>query len=68
MIHFMSCSLYENIPVEETWKLIILGDPDDQFKIAENIRKMQMLRNKKIYKYEAGHPQEWSDSRTPGDC
>jgi hypothetical protein len=66
--HFMSCSSYENIPTEETWKLIIEGDPDDQFKIAENIRKRQKLRNKKIDEYEAGHPQEWSDSRTPGDC
>ena len=68
MTHFMSCNLYENIPTEKTWKLIFEDNPDDQFKIAENIRKRQKLRNKKIDKYEAGQPQEWSDSRAPGDC
>jgi hypothetical protein len=65
--HFMICKAYRNITPENNWKLIYDGDTDKQFEIAENIRKRQIQRIKKIMDYEAGHPQEHSDTRAPVD-
>ena len=42
--------------------------PDDQFEIAENIKKRQRQRTKKIEQYEAGHPPLLTDSKAPVDC
>ena len=66
--HFMSCNAYTNIAIETDWKLIFEDNPETQFRVAENIRKRLRIRKRKIQDYEAGHPQEYADSRAPGDC
>ena len=44
------------------------NDPDDQFEIAENIKKRQRQRSKKIEQYEANHPPLLTDSKAPVYC
>ena len=44
------------------------NEPDEQFKIAKNIRKRYKQRNARIKKYEAGHLHNIADSMAPGDC
>jgi hypothetical protein len=66
--HFMSCNAYTNVEIETDWKSIFEDNPETQFRVAENIRKRLRIRKRKIQDYEAGHPQEYADSRAPGDC
>ena len=68
MDHFMSCESYRNIEPVNNWKNIFGNEPDEQFRIAENVRKRLKIRNKNIENYEAGQPQDFPDSRAPGDC
>ena len=65
MEHFMSCNTYENITPIHSWKTIFENNPDEQFEIAENIKKRQRQRNRKIEMHEAGHLHILSDSKAP---
>ena len=56
MDHFMCCKAYENVAPIHHWRKMFDNDPDDQFEIAENIKKRQRQRSKKIEQYEAGQP------------
>ena len=64
----MSCNAYTNVAIETDWKSIFEDIPETQFRVAENIRKRLRIRKRKIQDYEAGLPQEYADSRAPGDC
>ena len=70
MIIFLSLPLsFRGIQIEDDyWKQILTNNTNDQFRIAENIRNRQKLRNKKIEQYETGQPHNWTDPRAPGDC
>ena len=68
MQYFMSCKAYENIAPIINWEKMYGNEPDEQFKIAINIRKRLKQRNSKIENYEAGHLQNIADSMAPGDC
>ena len=68
MTHFTKCKSYENFPKENDCTQVLQNNTDDQFQIAETIRKRLQLRKKKIKNYAAGHPDDWTDPRAPGDC
>ena len=46
MDQFMGCKAYENVAPINYWRKMFENDPDDQFEIAENIRKRQRQRSK----------------------
>ena len=50
------------------WGKMYENEPDEQFKIAKNVRKRLKQRNGKIENYEAGHLHNIADSMAPGNC
>ena len=68
MSHFLSCKTYENVAPIINWEKMFENKPDEQFKIAKNIRKRLKQRNARIENYEAGHLHNIADPMAPGDC
>ena len=68
MDHLMQCNAYKNIPPTHPWRKILGNNPDEQFEIAENIKKRQRQRSTKIENHEAGQPEDVTDSMAPGYC
>ena len=64
----MSCNSYKSIAPRLDWESINGNNPDEQLKIALNIRKILKVRSMTIDNYEPGYPQVVSDSKAPGGC
>ena len=64
----MQCNAYKNIPPIHSWRKMLGNNPEEQFEIADSIKKRQRQRNTKIEHHEAGQPEEVTDSMAPGYC